>query len=167
MGLMKNFTWKWLNTALKLVASFSFNLSKPWQYEPYDILYRVYRGGYCQNKINECRLTFTREIRRHSCFALFGCCGLSAAQFVKRYMERICELDSRWHFAFVFSLDVLYGSYGNVCKCWQLRNWKPLLQSDCTKIHLFFLLNVSATTSFTSPAAIKMQPIIVRIPGII
>ena len=27
MGLMKNFTWKWLNTALKLVASFSFNLS--------------------------------------------------------------------------------------------------------------------------------------------
>ena len=27
MGLMKNFTWKWLNTALKAVASFSFNLS--------------------------------------------------------------------------------------------------------------------------------------------
>ena len=24
---MKNFTWKWLNTALKAVASFSFNLS--------------------------------------------------------------------------------------------------------------------------------------------
>ena len=28
MGLMKNFTWKWLNTALKAVASFSFNLSR-------------------------------------------------------------------------------------------------------------------------------------------
>ena len=27
MGITKNFIWKWLNTALKAVASFSFNLS--------------------------------------------------------------------------------------------------------------------------------------------
>ena len=27
MGITKIFMWKWLNTALKLVASFSFNLS--------------------------------------------------------------------------------------------------------------------------------------------
>ena len=51
MGLTKIFMWKWLNTALKAVASFSFNLSIG--KKSVDALQQgVYGLFLCQNRTN-------------------------------------------------------------------------------------------------------------------